>query len=62
MDELKLDIEVLEERIAPAILTVNVPANPHADAHFPATVPHDGAIVNDAAIAADGANGVSVEL
>jgi hypothetical protein len=60
MDELKLDIEVLEERIAPATLTVTVPANPHAGANPPATVPPGGAIVNDAAIAADGANGVSV--
>src|SRR5438876_816536 len=43
MEELRLDIEVLEERIAPDTLTVTVPANPHADAHPPTTVPPDGA-------------------
>ena len=60
MEELRLDIEVLEERIAPDTLTVTVPANPHADAHPPTTVPPGGATVNAAAIAASGADGVLV--
>ena len=60
MDELNLDIEVLEERIAPATLLVTVPANPHAYANPPATVPPGGATVDAHAAAANGANGVSV--
>jgi len=52
----ELAIEELEQRIAPDTLSVTVPTTAAAVS----IVPSGGATVNAAAVAADGANGVSV--
>ena len=70
MKQLDLNVEVLEERIAPCLLTVAPPADPAAAGNAPSFVPNDvadsgsaasaGAPVNEAAIAAHGRGPVSV--
>jgi len=61
--QIRLEIEQLEERIAPATLIVNVPGAAHANghAHVPPQAPPGGAVVVNAnALHANGAGGVVV--
>ena len=58
--EITLEIEELEERIAPATLSVAVGANAASGSHAPSSVPAGGATVNAAAAAATASGVVSV--
>ena len=59
-EQITLEIEELEERIAPATLSVAIPANAASAGHAPSSVPAGGATVNAAAAAATASGVVSV--